>query len=106
MSAIESFMNRKCKRYQIFNRKKREINVRRMNENLMLEKELRMLKFQEEVEQKALDKKLNLKDNIEGESPIKNESIISLDEPYDNDINDEKENGGKKRGISLYLSNK
>lgn len=83
MSAIESFMNRKFRRYQ---------------RNLMLEKELRMLKFQEKVEQKALNKKLNLKGDEERELTMKNISMISLDEQYDSDIDDNgEENGGKKK---------
>ena len=76
MSAIESFMNKKCRRY---------------SRKLILEKELRMMKFQQKVEQKALNKKLNLKNDEE------DASMISLDEGYDNDINDDvEENGGKK----------
>ena len=55
-------------------------------------------KFEEEVEQKVLNKKLILKDDEEEELRKKNENIISLDEQYDCERNEnERENGGKKK---------
>ena len=69
-SFIESVMNKKYNRLEKYSKKKREINLRRMKEDLaildiqdqrrkedlLLEKELRLLKFEEQVEQKALKK--------------------------------------------------
>ena len=73
-SFVESVMNKKYNRLEKYSKKKREINLRRMKEDLdildiqdqrrkedlLLEKELRLLKFDEEMEQKAL-KKINFK---------------------------------------------
>ena len=69
-SFVESVMNKKYNRLEKYSKKKREFNLRRMKEDLdildiqdqrrkedlLLEKELRLLKFEEEVEQKALKK--------------------------------------------------
>ena len=69
-SFIESVMNKKYNRLEKYSKKKREINIRRMKEDLdildiqdqrrkedlLLEKEFRLLKFEEEVKQKALKK--------------------------------------------------
>jgi len=84
-----------------------DIQEQRRKEDLLLEKELRLLKFEEEVEQKALKKKLILKDEEKGEIMNKNERIISSEEEYDSDRNeDEGENGGKEKGRSLFIQNK
>ena len=108
-STIESFMNKKCRRLQIYHKKRRELALKRMKEDfdiqdqrrkedLLLEKEMRLWKFEDEVEQKVLNKKLILKDDEEKELRKKNENIISLDEQYDCERNEnERENGGKKK---------
>ena len=84
-----------------------DIQDKRRKEDLLIEKELKLLKFEKEVEQKALKKKLILKDEEEEEFRNKNERIISLEEEYDNDRNeDEGENGGKKKGRRLFIQNK
>ncbi len=84
-----------------------DIQDQRRKEYLLLEKELRLLKFEEQVEQKALKKKLILKDDEEEEFRNKNERIISLEEEYDSDRNDDEgENGGKEKGRSLFIQNK
>ena len=80
-STIESFMNKKFRRLQTYNKKKRELDLKRMREDLdiqdihdqrrkedlLFEKEMRLWKFEEEVEQKVLNKKLILKDDEEEE---------------------------------------
>ena len=85
-----------------------DIQDKRRKEDLLIEKELKLLKFEKEVEQKALKKKLILKDDVEKEEfRNKNKRIISLEEEYDNDRNeDEGENGGKEKGRRLFIQNK
>ena len=116
-TAIDAFQTKKSKRFETLIRKKRENKLKRMKEDyerevritqedfdiqekrgkedILLEGEFKKAIFQEEIEEKALNKKIKINSIDE----LNNERILSLNEELDKDDNVKtniKENCGKK----------
>ena len=97
IASINAFAEKRNKRVENFINRKREIELRRRKEELdieekrrkdeiIFERELKIAKFQEEIEMKILNKKLNL-NHLDEERIMKdNKSVISLNEEPDDEI--------------------
>ena len=115
-AAIEEFMRRKSKRSHYIINEKRKIKFKRMaeyfdalekktNDDIALEKIIRISNFEERVELIALNKQLFMENGIEQIIPL-SEDIISLNE--ESEVNDRVDdnimaNGGKSPNDEHYL---
>lgn len=115
-ASIEEFMRRKSKRSHYIINEKRKIKFKRMaeyfdalekkiDEDIALEKKIRISKFEERVELIALNKQLFMGNCIEQEIPLSEDKISLNEESEMNDRVDDNiiENGGKSPNYEHYL---
>jgi len=111
-AAIEEFLRRKRKRsHYIINEKRKRMSEyfdaleKKINDDIALEKKIRISNFEERVELIALNKQLFMENGIEQEIPL-SEDKISLNEEFEvNDRVDDNiiKNGGKSPNDDHYL---
>ena len=103
-ASIEEFMRRKSKRsHYIINEKRKRMSEyfdaleKKIDEDIALEKKIRISKFEERVELIALNKQLFMGNCIEQEIPLSEDKISLNEESEMNDRVDDNiiENGGK-----------
>jgi len=111
-AAIEEFLRRKRKRsHYIINEKRKRMSEyfdaleKKINDDIALEKKIRISNFEERVELIALNKQLLMENGIEQVIPLSEDKISLNEESEVNDrVNDNiMTNGGKRPNYEHYL---